>query len=309
MKRSNINLLVCLDALLTTRSVTRAAERLEMSQSGMSNALSRLRELIGDPLLVRSGNEFNLTERAQTIAQKVRNGIELMEEIFANEGSLDLAQTQATVTLAAADNLGLNYLPTLSRLIADQAPGLVLNVRAPDPDHVKEWLSEGECDIAIGYFPEVHPDLRRLPLYSQPMSCITARGGCPAMTLEAYLDRPHVVLGSPFSPRSTLEHTLSHALKAVGHERVRSVRVPSVLLIPHIVAGSNHIATLPTWICEQFAAHLPLDIWPVPFPLADIETVMVWHERTHRLPLFVWLRDLIRQIPPGPTGPSHARPR
>lgn len=309
MKRSNINLLVCLDALLTTRSVTRAAERLEMSQSGMSNALSRLRELIGDPLLVRSGNEFNLTERAQTIAQKVRNGIELMEEIFANEGPLDIAETKATVTLAAADNLGLNYLPTLSRLLSDQAPGLVLNVRAPDPDHVKEWLSEGECDIAIGYFPEVHPDLRRTLLYTQPMSCITARGTCPALTMDAYLERPHVVLGSPFSPRSTLEHTLSHALEAVGHERVRSVRVPSVLLIPHIVAGSNHIATLPTWICEQFAAHLPLDIWPVPFPLADIETVMVWHERTHRLPLFVWLRDLIRQIPPGPTGPSRARPR
>ncbi|WP_066266523.1 LysR family transcriptional regulator [Hydrogenophaga palleronii] len=300
MKRSNINLLVCLNALLATRSVTRAAERLEMSQSGMSNALSRLRELTGDPLLVRSGNEFNLTERAQSIALKVRYGIELMDEIFANEGPLDLLETKATVTLAAADNIGLNYLPTLSHLLSDMAPGLVLNVRAPDPDHVKEWLSEGECDIAIGYFPEVHPDLRRISLYSQPMSCITARGSCPDLTLDTYIERPHVVFGSPFSPRSTLEQTLIHELKAIGHDRIRSVRVSSLLLIPYIVASSHHVATLPTWICERFSAHLPLDIWPVPFALADIETVMVWHERTHRLPLFVWLRELIRSIPPPP---------
>jgi DNA-binding transcriptional LysR family regulator len=297
LKRSNINLLVCLDALLSTRSVTRAAERMEMSQPGMSSALARLRELTGDPLLVRSGHEFVLTERAQTLALKVRHGLELMDEIFANEGELDLSKTQATITLAAADFLGLDYLPRLAKEIAVTAPELVLNVRAPDPDHLKEWLSEGECDIAIGYFPEVHPDLRRVTLYSQALSCISAQGSCRAMTMEEFTRRPHVVLGSPFSPRSTLEQTLSQCLSAVGQQRIRSVRVSSVLLMPHIVAGSEHLAVLPSWICQRFAASLPLDIWHLPLPVPDLDTAMVWHERTHRQTLFVWLRELIRKMP------------
>lgn len=122
--------------------------------------------------------------------------------------------------------------------------------------------------MAIGYFPEVHPELRSTKLYSQQMSCIAARGSLSELLLESQ-----------------------------GHERLRSIRVASVLLIPHIVAGSNHLATLPTWMCKQFATTLPLDIWPLPFESPELETIMVWHERTHRQSLFIWLRNLIRNMP------------
>lgn len=300
MKRSNINLLICLDALLTERSVTRAAERLGMSQPGVSNALSRLRELTGDPLLVRSGNGFLLTERAQAIAQKVRTGIELMDDIFMHEGPLDLARASGTATLALADSMGLAYMPALAQTVAREAPELVLNVRAPDPAHLREWLAEGECDVAIGHFPELAPDLRSHPLLEQPLACIFARGGARSpLTLNDYLSRTHVVFGSPFSPRSTLEHTLGSALASAGHERRRTVRVSSVMLIPYIVAGSAHIATLPAWMCRHFASLLPLSVSPVPIDVPSATTVMVWHERTHRVALHRWLREQIRDIVPG----------
>lgn len=301
LKRSNINLLICLDMLLTERSVTRAAERLEMSQPGMSNALSRLRELIGDPLLVRSGNVYILTERAAAIAHKVRSGIELMDEIFANEGPMDLGQASGTVTLAAAESVALAFVPALIEIMSQAAPNLTLNIRAPDPEHLHEWLREGECDIALGFFPNVHPDLRKTSLFQQPLSCVSAAGENRGELLskEDYLQRRHVVFGSPFSPRSTLEHLVSSELAAMGVERLRTVRVSSALIIPHIVAASSYIATMPTWLCRYYARILDLTVSPLPFKLSPLETDMVWHERTHRLSVHVWLRNILRTIIPG----------
>jgi DNA-binding transcriptional LysR family regulator len=300
VKRNNFNLLICLDALLTERSVTRAAERLEMSQPGMSNALLRLRELTGDPLLVRSGNTLLLTDRAQALARKVRTGIDLMDDIFANEGPLDLAGATGTVTLAAADSVAIAIVPSLARTLVEAAPGVTLDVRGPDPDHLYEWLSEGECDIAVGHFPDLHPDLRSTTLFKQPLSCITARlSSDQPLTLEDYLRRKHVVFGSPFSPRSTLEQTIMRALEAAGHERARTLRVSSVLLIPYTVLGTDYVATLPTWLCRHYASFLELSVSPVPIALPVIDSVMVWHERTHRQALRAWVRERIRDIVPG----------
>jgi DNA-binding transcriptional LysR family regulator len=301
MKRSNINLLICLDALLTERSVTRAAERLEMSQPGMSNALARLRELIGDPLLVRSGRGFILTERAESLSEKVRSGIQLMEGIFANEGPVSLADARGTITLAAVESTSMAYVPALADILGKVAPELSLSVRAPDPEHIREWLSEGECDIALGHFPDLHQDLRRTALFQQPLSCVGARRLNPdgIMTQSEYLQRPHVVFGSPFSPRSTLEQTLMRDLSATGAQRLRKVHVSSALLIPYIVAGSNNIATMPTWLGRHYASFLPLTVFELPFKISPVATDMIWHERTHRLAVHVWLRETLRNIIPG----------
>lgn len=301
VKRSNINLLICLDMLLTERSVTRAAERLKMSQPGMSNALARLREMIGDPLLIRSGNGYILTERAIALAEKVRSGIQLMDDIFANEGPMDLGHASGIITLATPESTSLAYVPALIDILSKSAPKLTLNVRAPDPEHLHEWLREGECDIALGHFPDLHPDLRKTSLFQQPLSCVSARRHMrgEVISRQEYLERRHVVFGSPFSPHSTLEQLLLSELSAFGVERLRTVRVSSALIIPHIVAASDHIATMPTWLCRYYASILPLAVSPLPFKISPLETDMVWHERTHRLAIHVWLRDILRTIVPG----------
>jgi DNA-binding transcriptional LysR family regulator len=299
MKRSNFNLMVCLDALLTERSVTRAAQRLEMSQPGMSNALARLRQLTGDPLLIRSGNGFRLSERAEALAQKVRDSLALMDEIFADEGPLDLGTATGTVTIAAADSVGIALIPSLAQALAEKTPHVRLDVRLPDPQRLREWLGDGECDIAIGHFPEMAPDLRSTNLFTQSLSCIRSShypqaGG--KLTLDAYLQATHVAFGSPFSQRSTMESTIDSALGARGLERKRMVRVSSVMMVPYVVAGSQHIATLPTWMARHLASFLPLALEPLPFEVPPIESRMVWHERTHRLGLQQWLRELIREL-------------
>lgn len=304
MKRNaKVNLLLCLHALLTERSVTRAAQRMEMSQPGMSNALARLRELTGDPLLVRTAHGLVPTERAQALEDKVRAAIELMDGIFSNEGPLDLAGSTGTVTIAAPDALGITLLPEVARALAEAAPGVTLNVRAPHPEHLREWLVEGECDLALGHFPQVHEGLRTTLLFTQDLSCLSARAPGEEdgpISLDEYLQRTHVVFGSPFGSRSTLETTLGEALAALGLPRPGSVEVSSLQLIPYLVAGSPHVATLPTWIAQHYAGILPLRVSPLPFATPPIECRMVWHERTHRQALHVWLRDLVRRIAPGP---------
>ncbi len=298
MIRNNINLLVCLNALLTERSVTRAAQKLEMSQPGMSNALARLRLLTGDPLLIRTASGFQLTERAEAIAQKVRTSLALMDDIFANESPLDPGQAEGSVTIAAPDSVGISLIPALSAALATRAPQVELNLRLPDSERLQDWLAEGECDLALGHFPDLPADLRCMTLFSQTLSCIRARGPVArkALGIDEFIEATHVVFGSPFSPRSTMETTIDTALVAMGRTRKRVVRVSSLPPIAYIVAGSQHVATLPTWMAVHYATLLPIEVVPLPFAIAPVECRMVWHDRTHRQGLAAFVRDLVRSV-------------
>ncbi|HYF18946.1 MAG TPA: LysR family transcriptional regulator [Ramlibacter sp.] len=298
MIRSHFSLLVCLDALLTERSVTRAAQKLDMSQPGMSNALARLRQLTGDPLLIRTPQGFRLTERAEALAEKVRASLALMDEIFANEAPLDPLQAAGTVTIAAPDSVGIAIIPALVEALASAAPQVQLDIRLPDPERLRDWLVEGECDLALGHFPDLPSDLRCSSLFTQSLACIRSSANAPAqpLTLEDYLEATHVVFGSPFSPRSTMETTIDEALGAGGHARRRMVRVSSLPPIAYIVARGGLMATLPEWMAVHHATFLPLDVQPLPFELPPVECRMVWHDRTHRLGLQGFVREQVRRV-------------
>lgn len=298
-KNIDLNLLVCLDALLTEGSVTRAAERLDMSQPGMSHALSRLRVLTGDALFVRSGNEFIPTERAQALASKVRIGLAALEEIFSEEGPFDPGTTAGKLTVAAVDSVGVLLIPLLAQALARQAPMVSLHVRLPDPEKLNEWLTEGECDIALGFFSDASSELHAGDLFGQELSVISGPShplsGQP-MSLLQYVESTHVVFGSPFSARSPMEGAIDQALKELRMERTRSVQVSSMLLVPYVIAASPHVAALPTWLARQYASSLPLEVRPMPMALPPIVIRMLWHDRTHRTGLHRWVRQLVRSL-------------
>jgi DNA-binding transcriptional LysR family regulator len=298
-KNIDLNLLVCLDALLSEGSVTRAAERLEMSQSGMSHALSRLRVLTGDALFVRSGNEFIPTERAQSLAGKVRVGLAAMEEIFSEQGPFVPGSTSGKLTVAAVDSVGVLLIPLLAQALAREAPMVSLHVRQPDPEKLGGWLSEGECDIALGFFSDVPPDLHASDLFGQQLSIISSPSHPlhrQPMSLQQYAQSSHVAFGSPFSERSPMEVAIDRGLKEHGLERSRSVQVSSMLLVPYVVAASPHVAALPTWLARQYAGSLPLEVRPLPMESPPIVIRMLWHDRTHRTGLHRWMRQLIRSL-------------
>lgn len=265
----------------------------------MSNALARLRRLTGDPLLVRSGNELKPTERALALALKVRSGLAALEDIFADESEIDPALAKGTVTVAAVDSVSVMLIPKLAETLRREAPLVRLVVRQPDPEKFREWLIEGECDIAIGYFPDLADELRSTYLFDQPLCCITGPMHPLAgqeMDLDQYVACRHLVFGSPFSQRSTMEITADRALEALGRRRVPSVQVSSVLLVPYVVASSTNVALLPMFLGQHYASFLPLQVRALPFNFPSIECRMVWHERTHRVGLHLWIRQLLRSL-------------
>lgn len=298
-KNIDLNLLVCLDALLTEGSVTRAAERLDMSQPGMSHALSRLRVLTGDALFVRSGNEFIPTERAQALAGKVRIGLAALEEIFSEEGPFDPGATAGRLTVAAVDSVGVLLVPRLAQALAQEAPMVSLQVRLPDAVKLREWLTEGECDIALGFFIDAHSELHCSDLFGQELAVISGPSHPlheQPMSLQQYVDSTHVVFGSPFVTTSPMEESIDQALKKLNLERTRSVQVSSMLLVPYVVAASPHVAALPSWLARRYASSLGLQVRPLPFSMPPIVIRMLWHDRTHRTGMHRWVRQLIRTL-------------
>lgn len=298
-KQLDLQSLVCLEALVTARSVTRAAERLNMSQPGMSNALARLRKALRDPLLISTSHGMEPTPRGIEVAEAVRKGLQFFDAVLCDQAPFDSATASATVTIAAADYAGLRIIPRMMERMTRQAPGIRLELRLPDPKHVREWLEAGECDLFIGHYPNPQQRLLTSMLFDEPLVCIARRGHPDIhghMSLERYAGAGHVVFGSPFSPTSTLEAAVEEALAKIGVERRIFMRVASVTLPAHIVAETNLIATIGKGLAEHHAKALPIEIFPLPFAATALTMRMVWHDRTHQSGLHIWVRQLIREV-------------
>ncbi len=298
----DLQLLACLDALITECSVTRAAERMGMSQPGMSSALARLRRLTNDELLVRTARGMVATPRALELAASVQAGMRAFEDVLADRGPFDPATARGTITVATTDFPGMLIFPHLMERLCVEAPGLTVEMRLPDPGHIREWLTEGGCDIAIGHFPQLPDGLRSSLLFQDALVCIAAAnhrsvgvGGKP-VTASQFAAAAHVMFGSPFAPTSILESMLDDQFLRIGIQRRLGMRVSSVLLTPYVVAQSPLLAILPRVFARHFTTFLPLTLVESAFELPAIDISMVWHERSHRLGMHAWLRGLIRDV-------------
>ena len=295
----DLQLLACLAALISECSVTRAADRMGMSQPGMSNALARLRLLTNDELLVRTARGMVPTPRALELAESVNAGMRAFEDVLADRSQFNPATARGTITIATADFPGILLLPRLMERLCNEAPGLTVEMRLPDPVHIREWLSEGECDIVIGHSSQLSEGLRSSQLFQESLVCVassnhpTIRG---RLTAEEFAQASHVIFGSPFVPLSILETMLDETFARIGIQRRLGVRVASVLMTPYVVACTPMLATLPKLFAQHFASFLPLKLLDSEFEFPSIGVNMVWHERSHRLGMHGWLRGVMREL-------------
>lgn len=286
----NLNLLVSLHALLEERSVSRAAARVGLSQSSMSHALGTLRELLGDPLLVRSGRGMAPTPRALELAGTVAHAIASARDVFDAPSVFEPATAHARFTLSLPDVAQLVLLPRLLEVLAERAPGVTLRIEPRAHGFEPGALERGDVDLVAAMQRPLPPAFRSEDvLPSAPMACLVRRGHpVKRLTLRRYLALSHLAVGGP--------GLMSRALEARGLERNVVVRVPSFLVVPWIVAESDMVATLPRWIAQRFAEALPLDVRPSPIPLEHPPIAMIWHERTEHDPAQRWLRAIGREI-------------
>jgi DNA-binding transcriptional LysR family regulator len=296
LRRQDLGLLVVLDALLAEGSVTGAAARLHLSQPAASSELQRLREWIGDPLLVRVKGGYTLTERAVALAVPVRSILAEIEQTVRSPAPFEPASAKRRFRLATNDAFQLAVLPDIVARLRREAPGITLDVVPAGPEADVAALQSGAIDLCAGYFSTVPQGLHSSVLLSERLVGL-ARRDHPIITgerpsLRQYARAAHVAI----APQGHAFIAFAEAALAdAGLSPDIALTVPNVQAAPFVVARSDLVATVPERVALAYAEPLGLRIFrtPVVFPGFDIQ--VVWHERAHREPALAWLRGLLSE--------------
>jgi DNA-binding transcriptional LysR family regulator len=291
----NLNLLAVLDALLSERSVTRAALHLGLTQSATSHALRRLRQFFNDPLLVRGSAGMVPTALAEELAAPVRSGLLELQRAVRGELSFEPNQSSRTFSVATVDHPLLTGLPKFFEHAAISAPDIGLNV-VPFTSGLAKRLEVGEVDLVLAgaeaeMILALDSGLMRTMVISEDFVCV-ARKNHPllkrkTLDLETYTALPHLLVSTTGTGPGIADTVLAQQ----GLERRIAVRIPYFSGAPHLLARSNLIATLPKAMAEAGRRIAPLEIYKPPIKLPRSEAFLWWHERFQRDPGHAWLRN------------------
>jgi DNA-binding transcriptional LysR family regulator len=291
LRQLDLNLLLVFDALMQEQNLSRAALRLHLSQSTVSNALARLRQQLGEPLFQRTARGMVPTPHAHSLYTPVRQALHLLRIGLGPQEAIDL-QAEQTFRLSMNDYAQALFLPGLLARIHALAPRVVLSVQSDDADTLLQRLKTGELDLAIDYLHFDDEDLRYQPLREQDLVVI-ARHDHPAcregLSLAQYQDSQHVSVHSRADRGSPLEIVLGSAKL----RRKVQLYVSHYLAIPAIVAQSDLLGTVPRQLAEHFARHYALQIFPLPLQMPAVQVSLIWHQQQDRAVGLRWLKEQI----------------
>jgi DNA-binding transcriptional LysR family regulator len=295
----DLNLLLALDALLAERNVTRAAARVGVTQSAMSHALARLREMIGDPLLVRTKGEMVPTMRAEALAVPMRRAFREIETALAAPSPFNPKTATNRVTIATSDYAELVMLPQLVERLSREAPGIDVRVRQTENDMLN-GLRGGSIDLAIlPTFPQVtEAGVFSRRLFDDELVCVMRKKHPLAkrkLTLARYVAASHVLI----APRGTEGGLIDDALARLKRKRRVAFMVPHFLIAPHLVTTTDLLLTMASRVARVLEEPLHLLIKPVPPEIhtaPSFTMACTWHERTHHDPALRWFRELLFDI-------------
>jgi len=293
MPLPDLNLLVTLDVLLAEGSVARAARRLRLSPSAMSRALARLRETLGDPLLVRAGRGLVPTPRALELREKVSQLVQDAEAVLRPTEKLDLKQLSRTFTLRTSEGFAENFGPALIARLGEDAPGVRLRfVQKPDKDSAP--LREGAVDLETGVVEKTTaPELRVQALFRDRYVGVVRTGHT---LTQGEITAPRYAMGRHINvSREGLEKgPIDEALRSMGLERMIATIVGGFATAVAMARGSDLIATVP----ERHTGSLRSGMHSFGLPIATPEfTVsMLWHPRLNADAAHRWLRGCVRDV-------------
>ena len=293
----DFNLLKVLDALIVERSVTRAGTRLGRSQPAVSNALNRLRKLLGDELLVRGPGGFVLTPRADAIRAPLRDAIALVEGCLAGESRFDPASATGVFRLSTPDRLNLAVVPPLLARLRKLAPKMELQVLTADRGQAVALLDEDRTDLALGWLDEKPSHLNAEFMMDESLFCVF-RSGHPILKrgarfdIAAVLSFPHVVVSATGQRRAIFDDLLQRH----GLQRQALVAVTNFTPVPHLLYRSDMIGVFTELAADVFEKSFKLAKRPVPLDVGRISTNMVWHVRNDRDRKHLWMRDQIKSV-------------
>jgi DNA-binding transcriptional LysR family regulator len=290
----DLNLLVALDALLAERSVTNAGRRVHLSQSAMSGALARLRQMFNDELLISGRGGMTLTALAEELVEPVDQILRQVQDTLSTTIRFDPASSSRRFTIAASDYVVVVLLERALREIHRQAPGVSVTI-VPLRDRM-EKLENPAIDLVV--LPKAHVPSGRscIPLFTDAFTAIVAADHPTvgtALSVDDYRSLGHVVV--TFASDRPVSDDQVAAVEAGLTPRI-AVVAPSYLALPGLVVGTTHVATIQRRLATHLAAMYPLKEVALPVELPPLEEVMIWHQRFERDTGHQWFRGVLTNV-------------
>ena len=292
LAKLDLNLLVALDALLSERSVTRAALVIGISQSAMSHALSRLRITFGDELLTRAPDGMRPTPRALALLAPMRAALAQIQELTSAQAAFDPATADVTFSLGIPDSTEVLLMPQLVAHFQSVAPGVRLLLHTTDRHRILEDLDSGRVDLGIGVFDQGQTHHKRRILNKESYLCVFNAelvGVTPPISLDDYVRLPHLLTSLVESAYGVVDE----ALAKVGRTRTIALTSPRFNAMPFVVRQAPVIATMHSRLARFFGESMGLAVSPAPVDLPDVSISMIWHSSNDTVPGQRWLRDTI----------------
>ncbi|NUR92431.1 MAG: LysR family transcriptional regulator [Nonomuraea sp.] len=299
----DLNLLVALRALLEERNVTRAGERVGLSQPAMSAALARLRRHFGDELLVRNGNRYELTPLGTALHARAESAYAMLERLFTSRADFRPATERHEFTLLSSDYAVAVFGAELARVAHAEAPGVRLRFL-----HVPSGIVENASSLLSGvdglFMPHgVISGLPAVELYEDEWVCLVAADHPEVgdrITLDDLARLPWVVYRRPFDAPVTRQ------LSMLGLEPYVDVSVQSFQLLPGLVAGTRRVALIQRRLAGLMDGLAPVRVLPCPFEAVPLREAMWWHPVHTHDAAHMWLRETAARVGAG-LGPAFLR--
>jgi DNA-binding transcriptional LysR family regulator len=286
-------LLVLFDEIYQTQSVTRAAEKLDLSQPTVSVWLAKLRRALGDPLFVRTARGMKPTPRAEALIEPARAALTLLRGISGQPSAFDPATARRIFRICMTDASHIVLLPRLLAHLREIAPGVGLAVTPIDAS-TAHTLESGDADLALGFVAGLESGFHEQALYTQDFVClVSARHPRlhDTITLRDYREEAHVAVLS-----STSYPMVNAAMKRQKIARRVYLELPGFLGLAAIVSSTDLVATVPRGIGETLARTGEIRVLPCPVRLPAFSVKQYWHARFHQEPGHRWLRARCSQL-------------
>jgi DNA-binding transcriptional LysR family regulator len=291
IRQTDLNLLIGLNILLEERNVTRAADRMGLTQSAVSRMLGRMRVTFDDPLFVRTSRGLTPTKRALDMAGPLEEYLSGLEKLLVEGAAFDAKTVRRRFRIAAIDYVQAILMGPLVAKLQKQAPLIDFEIRQPSSESERD-LDAGVLDLLLMPQQPSSPGVIWTPLYREGYTCLVwSRHSAQRLTLSAFAKMEHVLV----APRERAGGIVDSVLEKNGLSRRVAVQAPTFLILPYLLIGTTRIATVPQRMADELVRMHPLKILKPPVEIPGFTMCQGWHEIHRNDPGHRWLRDQLVQ--------------
>ena len=295
LNKFDLNLLVVFDVIYKEKNLTRAGQKLHLSQPAISHALNRLRAIFDNRLFVRHGHLMEPTPLSIELRPNIQRILELAEITFEDRGIFDPKRSQRIFHIGIQDYPMLVVLPLLMKKIRENAPKINIKTSHLKKEDRKIALEEGYLDMVIGVKQNFGSNIQQQYLFRDREVCIV-RNDHPEIKDSILLDQ---YINSEFIGLSVSEfedQDIDKKLKEMGYKRNISLMVENEVTMPQLIVKSNFLANIALLVANEFTPWLPIKILPIPVSIPDVEFFQYWNVLHQKDPAHVWLRQTIKSV-------------